>query len=121
MIFIAKFISIVLIVSGCFAVMQPAILRRLLYELGRENMPYAAAIIMAVSGIMLVGASSSCRIAWFMALIGWAIVLAGIIMLVVKKEMVSVFIRSLENQQEIFYKRAGIALLCTGVLMVYAV
>lgn len=121
MVFIAKFIAVVLIVCGCFAVMQPSLLRRMFYEIGRENMLYGAGILKALAGIMLIGASSSCRIPWFSAFLGWLAVLSGIAMLVIKKDIVAGYIRTLENQQEIFYKRMGIALLCVGVLLVYAI
>lgn len=121
MILIAKFIAVVFIVSGCFVVMQPVIFRRFLDSVAGGYMPYVAALTKAFAGIMLIGASSACHIPLIVAAFGWIHVLTGIAMLVVRKDIVSGLLRRLAGLQDTLYKRAGIALLCLGVLLVYAI
>jgi uncharacterized protein YjeT (DUF2065 family) len=121
MIFIAKFIAVVMIVAGCFIVMQPVILRRFIDSARNGYMPYVAALTKAFAGIMLIGASSSCHIPFIVAAFGWVHVLAGITMLVLRKDIIARFMHHLVEMQDAFYKRIGITVLCLGVLLVYAI
>lgn len=121
MILIAKFIAVVMIVAGCFIVMQPVIFRRFLESIRNGYMPYVAALTKAFAGIMLIGASSSCHMPFIVAAFGWVHVLSGIAMLVLRKDVVAGFLLRLLEMNDVFHKRVGITLLCLGILLVYAI
>lgn len=121
MVFIAKFVAVVMTVLGCFAFMQPGIFRVMIGAAKKENMSYAVGILKAVIGIMLIVASSACRIPWLIALFGWLGVAGGILAIIIKKDITASYLKWLEEKNDVFFKRTGIAILCMGVLLIYAI
>lgn len=121
MVFIAKFVAVAMTVMGCVAFMKPEVFRNMLDIARRENMIYAFGALKAVLGILLIVASSECAIPWLVALFGWVAAAGGILGIAVKKDLMNAYFKWLEEKDEPFYKRVSIAVLCMGVLLIYAI
>lgn len=121
MILLTKLIALVFVVYGCVLVLRPTYVHRLFDLVNNEKMPYFAAGAKAVTGIVLIASSSACRIPWIVGVFGGVAVIAGLLILVVKRDVFIGSVRSLEKRNDEFFKAVGIGVLSVGVILIYAV
>ncbi len=116
-----KFISIVLLVFGCVLILRPKRFKAIL-ELQREgNRAYIGAVIKTLTGMIFLIVASSCSIPWIVFLFGLLLAAGGIVVFVLKKQVVYKILDWWENKTNKQLKLAGTVFLLMGVLLSLAI
>jgi hypothetical protein len=121
MIFLVKLLSILMIVYGCLLILRPRILKKIVSYFSEGKRIYIAAGIKVIIGVILMIASSYCRIAWFVLFLGALAVLSSIAFFFLKKKIVDMFVEKLRNLRKRKVVVIGMASLALGVLLILSI
>ncbi|MFH1799052.1 MAG: hypothetical protein ABH844_06955 [Candidatus Omnitrophota bacterium] len=121
MILLVKLVSIVVIVYGCFLFLRPKMLGEIIAYIKEGKRVYACNAIKAVIGVLLMLASSRCRIPWIVLFIGALMTFSGLAVFVIKKQVVMKIIEKGETWAAKHARLIGISGLIVGVLLALAV
>ncbi|MFH1664863.1 MAG: hypothetical protein ABIA77_01825 [Candidatus Omnitrophota bacterium] len=121
MVLLVKLLSIMIIVYGCMVMLRPGILEKnVLGYVKKQNNIYVASAVKAAIGILLMIASSACRIPWVVLFFGAASVFSGIAVFLVKKESIIALIEWLQSRTVKAFHLIGTLALFLGILLALA-
>ena len=120
MVLTVKLISIVIIIWGCFVILRPSILKKVIDWIKQEKRIYLVGIIRGALGIFLVIASPLCRGPRVVLFLGALAVFSGILVFVIKESVIEKILAWWESAPIRYVYMAGTLILLIGVLLTLA-
>ena len=121
MILILKLVSILMIVYGCLLMLKPEIFKKVITYISEGRRVYIAIGIEVVLGVIMMLASSACRISWFVLFAGALGVLSSIAFLFLKKKIITDLLDKLVGFPKKKGYIVGVIALVLGVLFILSI
>lgn len=121
MLLIVKLISAAIIVFGCFLMLRPKTLKKVIGYVKEGKRMYVSAFLKVVLGILLMLQAAQCRVEWIVLLVGVISAVSGVLTFVIKKEIVLSIMNRIETISVKTVYFIGIICLALGVVLVMAI
>lgn len=120
MVLLVKLFSVLVIVLGCVLILRPGFLRKMLAWVKEDKHVYMIGVIRVIVGILLVIASTYCRITWIVLFIGALLTFSGIVLMILRYGVLVRLIEWWETRPARCACLLGAVTLLFGVLLALA-
>lgn len=117
---LVKLFSIFLILFGGLMIVRPEVKKHIFYYVRESNTVYVIGAFRIIVGLVLLFSAAACRVPWVVLIFGALFVITGIVVFMLKKEILMRLLDWIEARPEKGNYILGGTVMLIGVLIVLA-